>query len=41
MHCTYCGMPKGTSRDEATLKSDKIKPIALDVIELRWHQAGS
>jgi len=30
----YCGMPKGTSRAEATLNSEKIKPIALAVIEL-------
>ena len=35
MHHTYCGMPKGTCRDEATLNSEKIKPIALAVIELR------
>ena len=28
-------MPKGTSRDEATSNSEKIKPIALAVIELR------
>ena len=42
-------MPKGTSRDEATSNSEKIKPIALAVIELRlpegirWagRQAGS
>ena len=37
-------MPKGTSRDEATLNSEKIKPIALAVIELclseRVRQAG-
>ena len=34
MHCTYFGMPKGTSRAEATSNSEKIKPIALAVIEL-------
>ena len=34
MHCTYCGMLKGTCRAEATLNSDKIKPVALAVIEL-------
>ena len=28
-------MPKGTSRDEVTLNSEKIKPIALAIIELR------
>ena len=33
MHCTYCGMPKGTSQEEATSNSEKIKPIALAVIE--------
>jgi len=27
-------MPKGTSRAEATLNSEKIKPVALAVIEL-------
>ena len=31
----YCGMPKDTSRAEATLNSEKIKPIALAIIELR------
>ena len=44
MHCTYCGMPKGTSWDEVTLNSEKIKPIALVIIELRLpegiRQAG-
>jgi len=30
----YCGMPKGTSRAEATLNSEKIKPVAVAVIEL-------
>jgi len=38
MHCTYFGVPKGTSRDEATLNSKKIKPIALAVIELRLSE---
>ena len=28
-------MPKGTSRDEAMSNNEKIKPIALAVIELR------
>jgi len=27
-------MPKGTSRAEATLNNQKIKPVALAVIEL-------
>jgi len=31
----YSGMPKGTSQAEATLNSEKIKPIALVIIELR------
>ena len=34
MYCTSCGVPKGTSRDEATLNSGKIKPVALAVIKL-------
>jgi len=34
MHCTYCSMPKGTSRAEATLNSEKVKPVALAIIEL-------
>ena len=43
--CTYCGMPKGMSLDEAMSNSEKIKPVALAVIELRLpegiRQAGS
>jgi len=34
IHYTYCGMPIGTSRAEATLNSENVKPIALAVIEL-------
>jgi len=34
----YCGVPKGTSRDEATSNSEKIKPVALAVIELRLSE---
>jgi len=34
MHCIYSGMAKGTSRAEATLNSEKIKPIALAIVEL-------
>jgi len=34
----YCGMPKGTSRAEVMLDSEKIKPVALAVIELRWSE---
>ena len=36
----YCGMPKGMSRDEAISNSEKIKPIALAVIELRLPEGG-
>ena len=28
-------MPKGTCQDEATLNREKIKPVALVIIELR------
>jgi len=35
MHCMYSGMPKGTSQAEATLNSEKIKPVALAIVELR------
>ena len=41
MHCTYCGMPKGTSRAEAMLNSEKIKPVALVVIKLRLSEGIS
>jgi len=34
-------MPKGTSRAEATSNSEKIKPVALAVIELRWSEGIS
>ena len=39
MHCAYCGMPKGTSWAEATLNSEKIKLVALAIIELCISQA--
>jgi len=35
VHCMHCGVPKGTSQAEATSNSEKIKPAALAVIELR------
>ena len=42
MHCMYCGMPKGTSRDETALNSEKImsyeKIIFLVIIELRLSE---
>jgi len=31
----YSGMAKGTSWAKATLNSEKIKPIALAIVELR------
>ena len=34
----YCSMPKGMSWDEAMSNSEKIKPIALAVIELRLSE---
>jgi len=36
MHCRgmYSGMAKGTSGAEATSNSEKIKPVALAIIEL-------
>jgi len=34
----YCGMPKGTSWAEATPNSEKIKPVALAIIELCWSE---
>ena len=37
----YCGMPKGTSRAEAMSNSEKIKPVALAVIELRLSEGIS
>jgi len=41
MHCMYCGMPKGTSRAEATSNSEKIKPVALAIIKLRLSEGIS
>ena len=41
MHYMYCGMPKGTSWAEVTLNSEKIKLIALAVIELRLSKGIS
>jgi len=36
----YSGMAKGTSRAEAMLNSEKIKPVALDIVELRKSEDG-
>jgi len=33
-----CGMPKGNPQAEATLNSEKIKPVALAIIELRLSE---
>jgi len=35
MHCMYSGMAKDTSRAEAMSNSEKIKPVALAIVELR------
>jgi len=41
----HSGMAKGTSRAGVTLNSEKIKPVALAIVELRKskgiRQAGS
>jgi len=34
MHCMYSGMAKGTSWVEVTSNSEKIKPVALAILEL-------
>jgi len=34
MHCVYCGIPKGTSQAEMTSNNEKIKPIALAIVEI-------
>ena len=34
-------MPKGTCRAEAALNSEKIKPVALAIIELRLSEGIS
>jgi len=35
MLCMYSGMVKGTSRAEVTSNSEKIKSVALAMVELR------
>jgi len=35
MLCMYSGMAKGTSQAKVTLNSEKIKTVALAIIELR------
>jgi len=34
MYCMYSGLAKGTSQAEATSNSEKIKPIALAIVQL-------
>jgi len=34
MHCMYSGMAKSTSWAEATSDSEKIKPVALAIVQL-------
>jgi len=33
-------MAKGTSQPEAMSNSKKIKPVALAIVKLHWHQSG-
>jgi len=40
IHCMYSSMAKDTSQAEATSNSEKIKPVALAIVELR-NQAVS
>jgi len=40
MHYMYSGMAKGTSQAEATSNSEKIKPVALAIVELQRHQVS-
>jgi len=41
MHFMYRGMAKGTSRVEATLNSEKMKSVALAIVELRKSEGIS
>jgi len=41
MHCVYTSMAKGTFRDEATSNSEKIKSVALAIVELRESEGIS
>jgi len=36
----YSGIAKGTSWAEVTSNSEKIKPVALAIVELRESEAG-
>jgi len=39
MHCMYSGMVKGTFPAEATLNNEKIKPLALAIVELQESES--
>jgi len=41
MHCMYSSVAKGTSLAEATLNSEKIKPVTLAIVELRKSEGIS
>ena len=41
MHYMYYSMPKGTCQAEVTSNSEKKKPLALAVIELRLSEGIS
>ena len=41
MYCMYYGMTKSTSRAKAMSNSEKIKAVALAVIELRLSEGTS
>ena len=41
IHCMYCGMPKGTCPAEVMSNGEKIKPVALAIIELRLSEGIS
>ena len=41
MHYMYCGMPKDTCQAEAMSNSEKLKPVALAIIELRLSKGIS
>jgi len=36
----YSGMAKGTSRAEATSNSEKTRPVALAIVDLRAESEG-
>jgi len=40
MHCMYSSMVKGTSQAEAMSNSDKIKHVALAIVELHEFEGS-